>query len=352
MNNIIESEKLTERVLYLFNSAIRPVFRENVQKILALPSGNWTRFRYKLREQAPDNLCDFSLVDRECYIIFVDRYAERDYVYYPIRKGIVKSAIVEDDIIFIDCELNEICFTEKNKDLTKSLRTHLNNPPRLIDGDPTNTNDGFYAQVSIKDVRYILEDNDKWKNTVESLLKTKSFNDIEDPFIKVSFSKEKYRKGKIITNENHLLISSGDNYKINIFYHDPKKGAGNRRIKVFFGDTLRCNYNSDIRIGASNDLISLNFRSISDFRFSYSSINISVCKEDDCSFYLDIPIKTQSYRIIFGSLFYGLLFILFLFLEKYMTDIPLEYSLFFEIAKWAIAFRVFLKLGQLPFSVN
>lgn len=45
-------------LLYIFNSAFSPTYRDNLLRIMSIPSGNIVKFRYTTKFYVPENICN------------------------------------------------------------------------------------------------------------------------------------------------------------------------------------------------------------------------------------------------------------------------------------------------------
>src|ERR1700756_600717 len=80
-------------MLYLFNSAYRPLYLRNVMNTLYLPKGYGNEYRYKFTAPFPNISEDVRaamshLTKRsDCLVTFIDRYAPGGYQYHPLRRA-------------------------------------------------------------------------------------------------------------------------------------------------------------------------------------------------------------------------------------------------------------------------
>ena len=176
---------MKEKILYLFNSAARPAYKENLHKILALPVGGKVQFRYSIEYHVPPGLGN---IPPKCksLIVFVDRYSEGGYTYYPIRTATVIKTVERQNRFFLECRLSEYCGTNNPELFTKNLRETADKAPELTKGDPKVSSDGFYVQFAKEISDNLITDPNQWFNTVQRISRTKAFKDDHTAFLKLT----------------------------------------------------------------------------------------------------------------------------------------------------------------------
>jgi hypothetical protein len=140
-------------MLYLFNSAIRPLYTRNVLNTLFLPVGCTNEYRYRYTGQpchVPPAL--FATLPQlkkglECAIVFIDRFNNGGYVYHPIRLGKYESYRVENERVFFKVRLGDFIYPRDVQASSRALFDALgpSGIPRLQGADPANMDDGYYA---------------------------------------------------------------------------------------------------------------------------------------------------------------------------------------------------------------
>jgi len=80
-------------MIYLFNSAYRPLYTRNILNTIFIPPGGINEYRYSVRGNdihiAPGSCSEFKNAPAgiPIVIIFIDRFGRSGYEYHPLRKG-------------------------------------------------------------------------------------------------------------------------------------------------------------------------------------------------------------------------------------------------------------------------
>ena len=341
---------MSSKVLYLFNSALRPVYRENIYKILALPYGCKTQFRYSIEKHVPEELISKSLPGLDCIIVFIDRFSKNSYTYYPIRKGEILNAWSEGGRFFIECQLSGYCRADNQEQFTNILKNKAKGSPELTNNDPNNIQDGYYVQLG-EDVNKILKTGDEcWQTTVESISETQSFDISSTAFVKISLSDKNNIDDNILPNDDEVFyLTAGKTFDLKIIYFDPEKGEGNKLIKASFPSPLKSLDTTQIKLGGVVDSINFEFETDKSLHSKSASIALEFLVGDEQVYVINLPIKTSTRNLIFGTIFYGILFFVFILCEKVFFPSNKVVSVMCELIKWIIVFRIFIKLGNIPF---
>ena len=232
---------MKRKILYLFNSAARPVYKDNLHKILATPVGGNILFRYSIKYHVPPRLGD---VPHKCesLIVFVDRYSEGGYTYYPIRKATVLKTFRNQNRLFIECRLSEYCGTDEPIFFTNKIREIGDRSPELTNDDPAFNDDGYYVQFTNDITDSLITDSERWFHTVQSISQTTAFKTDSSAFLKLSIKRSKREQHEIILgNEGLAFINSGESYSLDIFYYDPDKGRIEKNLAISFKEPLEKN---------------------------------------------------------------------------------------------------------------
>lgn len=340
---------MNPNIIYLFNSAIRPLYKENLLKILALPVGCVTQFRYTSKNNVPTDLDIESLVSSECIIVFVDRFSDSTYTYYPIRKGKVLSTKSGGGRIYLKCKLIEYCNVKDPVKFTSELKKNLTGSPELTDKDPNNSNDGYYIQSGKNLSDDLIIDSESWKSTIDMISNTKNLYNDKPIFLKIILESLSGNKDKIKFNDaGQAMLKSDASYLINVLYNDPEQGQAKKQIIVDIRSPLVNHEATKFNIGAGSDLLSISFETEKGLQPTFSAIKLIIKDGEKEEFCVDIPVKISSLRMLLGTIFYGVVFFLLIFTEKILSISSAPLSIAMELMKWGIAFRVFYKLGRLP----
>jgi hypothetical protein len=240
--------------------------------VFFLPENCDNTHRYSKDKQVDKNEIDFFLSERvineQFVIIFIDRYAQGGYKFYPLRMGIIKSCNEEGGLLVFKViyknykapkDIDEFQVMIKEKLGTKNL-------PHLVNGDPKINDDGFYA-INAPDIFQNInsvDGNDAWEINVKHLQETKVFKDSEDKkfsiFARIDIHSD---NKKLIKDENKSFPFIKDNHYILKFYYkfpqqlvDTKLTTG---LELVLGDGLKTSNESK-----SNDIINIDISNVSD----------------------------------------------------------------------------------------
>src|ERR1700692_619398 len=118
-------------MLYLFNSAFRPLYLKNVLNTLYLPAGRTKEYRSKYagepRYIAPSlysALPDLK-PETECTVIFIDRFAAGGYSYHPIRLASYVLNRDENEYIHFRVRLSRFIYPRNLDAFKKDLLQEL-----------------------------------------------------------------------------------------------------------------------------------------------------------------------------------------------------------------------------------
>lgn len=156
-------------MIYLFNSAFMPTYLENLYQILGLPEKSFVKLRYSENLNAPNKSFDKDSITKECTICYIDRF--NDYLYIPIRRGIVRKVERADGRVYFHVELREHCYCQNNLEFTNLLKTEFNSAPKF-NKTPENTDDGIYAQESELGKNLINNCDNAWSLNVDRIYDT------------------------------------------------------------------------------------------------------------------------------------------------------------------------------------
>lgn len=337
-------------ILYLFNSSLRPVYRENLYRILALPTGGVTQFRYSADRSVPPELKNGSLQGSACLIVFIDRFSAGSYTYYPIRMGEVLNTSVEGNRFFLECRLGDYCTADEPEHFTQALRQSVDGLPQLTDGDPENINDGYYVQLG-QDLRDdLIAGVECWTASVEKIRQTKSLAEDSKPFLRISVSTGKTGETNDVVPraDGILTLKAGESYVLHIFYLDPGEGAVPKDVDISFQWPLKRHEPTGFTTGALTDRVGLSFETDQVLRTARTSVCVTVQKNEPNSYTVLLPVTVSSIHLLMGTIFYGLVICLLILTEKTLFQSSTFWSTVAEFLKWCAAFRVLIVIGRLP----
>lgn len=205
-------------MIYLFNSATRDEYHTNVLNTLHLPCGIDNEYRYSIggeHQYVEETLLSFQTPGEDVMIIFIDRFSEKGFTYYPLRKGkfikteekgskIYFSVQLCDHYAVENLETFNLSFTEKFKDFI----------PTIGDMDPLKDGPGYFAFKGDDISSDFPSLRDPWSKNVERISVTTAFKDSNAIFTKVDIEQNKRKVDtKSVDNSNRLQLSKGKTYK-------------------------------------------------------------------------------------------------------------------------------------------
>ena len=328
-------------MIYLFNSAIKETYIENVYRLVGLPQGVYIDVRYTEATNAPGVETDIAIKGSDCIVCYIDRFAER-YQYFPFRKGTIRSIKREHKRVYYSVELKEHCHTQNPKEFTRFLQAANPVAPRL-NGEPTNSNDGIYC-VSGPDAPGVHVEGDSWAKAVDQIYGTRSFL-AEAPAL---FFVDIAQKGKRPHgSRNGLRLHANTEYDISVHYRYPyERGDGAaRRILVRMGSEL----NRELSVGSPSDRLILPI-SLPPLDFSAGAIVIETTMDTPGSggglvrYTATVPFRTSAWRA--NLILFGLLFLIAFLGEFFKADWN-----FYDRGAWGATFYEFLKFGIVIWAV-
>jgi hypothetical protein len=283
-------------MIYLFNSAFRPNYLQNVGRTLFLPYGWTNEYRYRFEGQHPN--IDPTKVEElvkaknvNVLIVFVDRFNNGQYSYHPLRKGKLINCYKNGGRLFFKVKLLEYITPTNNLEFNAQL-INIGNLPKLTNNDPQNSNDGFYAirnsDLTKEKSKYIKGDS-AWDKITDDIKNTVAFaakNNQETVFARLSIPSKnwfyKTKSPRVKKSNTFFKISKGQQYHFNLFYKYPNQ-IGNRvtNLDLTTNDSIRILSETQIAIDNYTNNTTINFttkRYIEDnndnISFKFNSSNI------------------------------------------------------------------------------
>lgn len=260
-------------MIYVFNSGFRGRYTQNVLNTLLLPEGFVNRYRYRSRGDRVNISAEHRelLLDAkkgtEVAIVFIDRYTQPGYRYFPFRLGKLVEVREDGDQMFFFVKMGPYIWSHASAAMSQRLWTNLEKLgiPRLTHGDPKETNDGSYAVIG--DSMFTDKDQFKWgdeawepiakeisgmpafnptKETPEYpvFARAQLFDNSGTKRVKPSIT----RKGKA-----YYRLSRGTEYVLNVRYLFPPQHddvTNEARLSVNVSDSIRRLPDTEIRINA------------------------------------------------------------------------------------------------------
>ena len=204
-------------MIYLFNSAYKPTYFENVYRLVGLPRGTRIDMRYTEGINAPGVESDDTMNNSECIICYVDRFADQ-YMYYACRKGQIRSIKREQGRVFYNIELANHCHSDSPADFTKEIQTKVADSPRLTNEDPTCGEDGLYCVDGPDPGALVAVDDESWSKVVDQIYETKSFKTDVPALFLVDIEREGTKpKG----SKGGLELHANTEYELTVYYKYP-----------------------------------------------------------------------------------------------------------------------------------
>ncbi len=185
-----------KEIVYLFNSAFSPLYQRNLLKTIAIPRGSINYVRYTISRNVPPELVENfennkrkvkqRLLNKDGLFIFVDRFAQGGYKYYPLRRLKITSVDIEHDKLMIYFEVRKCVHCPNVDDFSQELTKILKNAlPRLTNNDPENIHDGYYVNkgIDISEKISIFEESEQdntWKKIVNQIKEARAYSDFSD----------------------------------------------------------------------------------------------------------------------------------------------------------------------------
>jgi hypothetical protein len=243
-------------MIYLFNSAVRPLYLKNVLNTLALPHGWINEYRYKLSEYVSQDIQqDLSILSKgsECLISFIDRFDSKGYDYHPLRRGALLSHRQEDEMLHLKIVLGDFVYPTdhtawRQQLLAEFASKHL---AALTSADPENTHDGLYVLQGkdlLSEKKAFLSGEKAWVESVVAISATAAFANASPPpvFIRLEARREERSKKPIkpkVREESAAYLFKPDqrcvlvvNYRFPLQRADKSAKAS---LTLRFGEALR-----------------------------------------------------------------------------------------------------------------
>jgi len=219
-------------MLYLFNSAYRPRYIDNVLNTMHLPFGAENMYQY------PENLIEKCLIEEPCkkinkqlknedvLIIFIDREAPDKYRFIPLRKGKFLKVEMSASVYYFDVQLNEVCSVDDVLAFSNSFKQQMKELTFNVSTDDVRT--GFFAFYHQKMPEYqITFGDDSWRRTCNELAKCAKMQVVFPIFTRFNMydSKEKLLKvRKHSDTSSKYRLKMGNTYyaKIDYFIASPE----------------------------------------------------------------------------------------------------------------------------------
>lgn len=217
-------------MIYLFNSGFRSKYITNVLNTLHLPEGTNNEYRYSVYNDRsfvdPELLSSLSN-DEEVLIIFIDRFSEGGFKFYPMRKGNLYQTQSDEGKLFFKVTLRDYFFPNDLEQFNSRLNEVFKDKiPRLnINMKPDDDGTGFFAFRGESIISTMECIKFSWRETVKILSSLQAFSDENFIFTKSTIlnSKNKTIAPKTIKGDNLFSLKVNSQYTYVIDYYFPKQ---------------------------------------------------------------------------------------------------------------------------------
>lgn len=137
-------------MIYVFNSAYRPLYTGNMLATLFLPVGWVNEYRYRLGQNIDERIENQLKPGTDVAVVFVDRWGEGGYMYHPVRLGELQAIERDSDQVFVKVQMGNFVYPKDISAFQSSFRNTLGaeNIPHLTNGNPENEQDGNYVAIA------------------------------------------------------------------------------------------------------------------------------------------------------------------------------------------------------------
>lgn len=310
-------------MIYLFNSCSRPLYADNICNTLFLPKLWSNEYRYKFRGEHPnvkeEDAPEFTkkrLFKREAVIIiFVDRYNEGEYKYYPIRKGELIRCREIGNQLFFEIKLLK-CIYPKNIQLFNSKIKEIPNIPILTERGPTDFNDGYYAIKSeldvIKACEMYSDEQEAWEKITDNISDAQAFqsNTTQEVIFSRLSVKTKYYHKIFSKQRTYLNVIRRKQHECELYYKFPYQNDKNNIILSLESKGSLILYKDEYMINGRADNFRLKFttKRYSDELFDNIAFNFRLPKEDSSKQLISAK-KSLDVKITNSKMFWFMLMI-------------------------------------------
>jgi hypothetical protein len=266
-------------MLYLFNSAYRPLYAANALNTLYLPTGYTNEYRYRhTGEPRYVSPAVFEAMPRfkagkECVIVFVDRYSGNGYIYYPFRFGKYVTFRNVNEYTHLTIELGDFVYPRdlaaSNQHLIQAIGTK--GLPRLTDNDPDNRRDGNYVidgDSIFGHAADFIRGEEAWNANVDAFSGTRMLrtDETQSPiFLRVDIQRNRKRLNPKLKNDSSVFsLAKKTPYDLVFTYRYPRQridATAVAEILVETGDNLILLGSSRLRVNTHANSVVVPFSS-------------------------------------------------------------------------------------------
>jgi hypothetical protein len=336
-----------EEKVYLFNSGFRPLYRQNIHKILALPDGFSIQMRYSSDKHVPKDIIRRELTDLSCLIIYIDRSDKAGYVYYPIRKGKILSVGRREGYLFVEVMLGKYVHTTNANEFTINLQNKIKNIPKKQETS-SSASDGYYIQIGQDVTDYITSADESWFETVKNISNTTLLKDDKQTYIKLALTKKRGGKEVLVGKENLMRLKSKRRYELKLSYCNPDTELANKKLICENGSCLKFLSNNQIILDGYRDDRDIPFETNICLRSTPDNIGIAVktsateSKLPEYTIELPVSVSPLSLQLTL----YAIVFVVAIILKETVFKGNDLWSTILEATKWLLAYYAFVQLGS------
>ncbi|WP_420127267.1 hypothetical protein [Longimicrobium sp.] len=233
----------SQEILYLFNSASRPLYEINVLNVLAAPQGATTVHRYqqehvesgiwtggKKPQLRPQRLSLWNVVGRlqrvtEVVFVFVDRGPPLRY--HPLRKGSLYHTWKRDGRLYLRVQWHDFfaAVPESVDDVSARIATAVGNAGPRLDGEKV------VGTFVLKGIRLcekkkgLVERDQAWKDATATLAQTTQFKNRSDRrvvFFRTELQQEAGPQASVSIRRGleRQVVQKNVAYQLRISYYD------------------------------------------------------------------------------------------------------------------------------------
>lgn len=270
-----------------------------------MPAGCRQEMRYSIGQNTPSKKTDSEYKGQKCVIIYVDRFAEGGYKYYPIRKGQIKDVSRAHGRVYYDIELGDHCYSPEPNEFTSQFCQNVERCPRLTGDNPESNNDGEYCTEGPELEGLLVSGGESWSSAVDQILGTRCFLEDAPAFFLAEITEvERVPKH----NKYGMILRANKDYRATIYSRTRGVSTGAKRhISARIGQ----DFNREWLVGSNDNREHFHFSPLPiDFATYAISIRTSMqspgSSGGDIEYSVEIPYRTASWRlsaILIGTLF-------------------------------------------------
>lgn len=227
---MVENKKSSKKVVFLFSSSQRPVYKEDNLKVLCYPAGFMMHFRYD-EKWVEEGINPKELENKDAVIVIVVGTNKPEF--YPIRRAKIKRVDIDGSVWHFYFELCPEWVDHKDKNYQEvmiSLRNKPEEGEKYLGGK-------FASFEELPSELQFSTDEKSWESIIEKIGTLESYKNIVFYRInKISeIGKEKSLKTTKFGELSGYTLKSDKKYIIDLSFNygkDPPKDADKSRFKI------------------------------------------------------------------------------------------------------------------------